>query len=854
MAAACLSSAWLPPGLFCRLPAGAQLLRVALCLLCWAPAAVDAVPELGLWTRTVNDKSGPLIFRKTMFNSTEIKFSVKSFSCSGPVKFTIEWHLKYHTCHNEYPQLEEELSQKHELNADKDFCAYFKNIDCWTTKSENLDCSSDLQAFPSFSNKELIGSRNVSSQEGATDVVARTQKDGFHIFIVSIKTEKTDAVWDLNVSLSMVGPHGYISASDWPLMIFYMVMCIVYILYGVLWLMWSACYWKDILRIQFWIAAVIFLGMLEKAVFYSEYQNISSTGLSTQGLLIFAELISAVKRTLARLLVIIVSLGYGIVKPRLGTVMHRVIGLGLLYLIFAAIEGVMRVIGANDSDLVLLASLPLFLLDLGLCWWISFSCCSGMLAWLSPPCEPVCFHHCFSSTGVAVGFYSVYGVDNEDLQDCKMPIRCLNNSDKCFYSHINEERDFCKELESHKFPLVPADRRSSYKIENGLQKEDLGLVPGIHKSCLNKQQLLSTIRQLQQLLKGQETRFAEGIRNMKSRLAVLQSTVSKVAPDAPPVSCPALDAPPNGRKFGSKYLVDHEVHFTCNPGFQLVGPSSVVCLANGTWTGEKPHCRAAPEGGVAGDPAFSRAPRCARVEREQLCSCEAGFHLSRTAGGDSVCQDVNECEIYGQEGRPRLCMHACVNTPGSYRCTCPSGYRILADGKSCEDVDECVGPQHMCPQGTTCINTGGGFQCVNPECPEGSGNTSYVKTSPFQCERNPCPMDSRPCRHLPKTISFHYLSLPSNLKTPITLFRMATASVPGHPGPNSLRFGIVGGNSRGHFVMQRSDRQTGELILIQTLEGPQTLEVDVDMSEYLERSFQANHVSKVTIFVSRYDF
>lgn len=35
---------------------------------------------------------------------------------------------------------------------------------------------------------------------------------------------------------------------------------------------------------------------------------------SAQGLLIFAELISAVKRTLARLLVIIMSLGYGIVK------------------------------------------------------------------------------------------------------------------------------------------------------------------------------------------------------------------------------------------------------------------------------------------------------------------------------------------------------------------------------------------------------------------------------------------------------------------------------------------------------------------------------------------------------------
>ncbi|XP_077815134.1 transmembrane protein 87B isoform X3 [Macaca mulatta] len=327
MVAACRAVAGPLP---CRrlrcLPARVPLLRVALCLLCWAPAAVRAVPELGLWLETVND----------------------------------------------------ELSQKHKLSVDEDFCHYLKNDNCWTTKNENLDCNSDSQVFPSLNNKELINIRNVSNQERSTDVVARTQKDGFHIFIVSIKTENTDASWNLNVSLSMIGPHGYISASDWPLMIFYMVMCIVYILYGILWLMWSACYWKDILRIQFWIAAVIFLGMLEKAVFYSEYQNISNTGLSTQGLLICAELISAMKRTLARLLVIIVSLGYGIVKPRLGTVMHRVIGLGLLYLIFAAVEGVMRVIGGSNHLAVVLDDIILAVIDSIFVWFIFISLAQTM--------------------------------------------------------------------------------------------------------------------------------------------------------------------------------------------------------------------------------------------------------------------------------------------------------------------------------------------------------------------------------------------------------------------------------------------------------------------------------------------
>ncbi|KAL7987273.1 hypothetical protein Chor_006192 [Crotalus horridus] len=88
----------------------------------------------------------------------------------------------------------------------------------------------------------------------------------------------------------------------------------------------------------------------------------------------------------------------------------------------------------------------------------------------------------------------------------------------------------------------------------------------------------------------------------------------------------------------------------------------------------------------------------------QHCSCEAGFHMSGTAE-NSICQaqpcndafcscrnvmsvsflaDVNECEIYKLEGAPRLCMHACINTPGSYHCSCPPGYKLFNNGKNCE--------------------------------------------------------------------------------------------------------------------------------------------------------------------------
>ncbi|KAE8601250.1 hypothetical protein XENTR_v10013600 [Xenopus tropicalis] len=359
------------------------------------------------------------------------------------------------------------------------------------------------------------------------------------------------------------------------------------------------------------------------------------------------------------------------------------------------------------------------------------------------------------------------------------------------------------------------------------------------QDCLSKQQLLNAIRQMQQFLKGQETRFAEGIRIMKSRLTNLQNTVSKASPDLPPGTSLCSSNP------------------CLNGGTCVEGTNQYKCNCPQEWSGS--NCQhqtqtdPPQEWTVTSDSAFNRKPRCARIDRTQHCSCEAGFQMSGTPD-NGICQDVNECEVFRVEGAPHICMHTCINTPGSFRCVCPTGFKTLTDGKSCEDIDECSSGQHNCSRGSMCINTGGGFQCVSPECPKSNGNISYVKTSPIQCERNPCPMDSRSCHHAPKTISFHYLSLPSNIPTPVTLFRMATASAPGRPGPDSLRFGIVGGNSRGNFVMQRSDRQTGELILVQSLKGPQVIEVDVDMSEYLDRMFQAKHVSKITVFVSPYDF
>ncbi|XP_061646233.1 transmembrane protein 87A isoform X1 [Phyllopteryx taeniolatus] len=360
-----------------------------------------AAPETGLWKITaLSQTSRPLLLRKSMFKDTNIEMKVVSFGCPEDVTFTIQWYLKYYPCHNDFNNIEEmyertPLSRGQSL--DPNPLVQGEYIE---HKHKPIMCNSELRSFPTFKKAkaeprpvsphvegEVLDESDIRwiteeydsdtvTSSGTTvkdNVIASTWTDGPYLLVVKIVPSKQDVNWNLTMNVVMKGRHGYISITEYPLMIFYMVMCVVYILFALLWFTWAACYWKDILRIQFWIAGVIFLGMVEKAVFCAEYENTNAVGSASPGLLIFAELVSALKRTIARLLVIIVSLGYGIVKPRLGTVMHRVVGLGVLYLVFAAIEGVLRITGAKDSDLALLANIPLALLDSSLCWWIFVS-------------------------------------------------------------------------------------------------------------------------------------------------------------------------------------------------------------------------------------------------------------------------------------------------------------------------------------------------------------------------------------------------------------------------------------------------------------------------------------------------
>ncbi|XP_036283093.1 signal peptide, CUB and EGF-like domain-containing protein 2 isoform X8 [Pipistrellus kuhlii] len=83
------------------------------------------------------------------------------------------------------------------------------------------------------------------------------------------------------------------------------------------------------------------------------------------------------------------------------------------------------------------------------------------------------------------------------------------------------------------------------------------------------------------------------------------------------------------------------------------------------------------------------------------CSCPAGFTLQLDG---KTCKDIDECQT-----RNGGCDHFCKNTMGSFDCSCKKGFKLLTDEKSCQDVDECS-LDRTCDH--SCINHPGTFTCA----------------------------------------------------------------------------------------------------------------------------------------------
>lgn len=167
-------------------------------------------------------------------------------------------------------------------------------------------------------------------------------------------------------------PTGYLPGRMAPFMKFYGYMSLAFVVLGIYWFSQYSRFWKEVIPLQNGITLVITLGMFEMAFWYFDYAEFNKTGVRPVGITVWAVTFGIIKRTVSRLIILMVSMGYGVVRPTLGGITSKVIMLGGTFFLASEVLELVENVG-TISDLSgkarLFMVLPVALLDAFFILW-----------------------------------------------------------------------------------------------------------------------------------------------------------------------------------------------------------------------------------------------------------------------------------------------------------------------------------------------------------------------------------------------------------------------------------------------------------------------------------------------------
>ncbi|XP_038039267.2 P-selectin isoform X4 [Anas platyrhynchos] len=231
----------------------------------------------------------------------------------------------------------------------------------------------------------------------------------------------------------------------------------------------------------------------------------------------------------------------------------------------------------------------------------------------------------------------------------------------------------------------------------------------------------------------------------ESRECTAMGTWSGDAPQCKAITCPVLRAPDHGEMSCShlhgNFSFSSTCAFLCQPGFELIGPESRECTAMGTWSGETPQCKA-----------ITCPMRRAPEHGEMNCS-----HLHDNFSFNSTCNF--SChpgfELIGPESSACTAMGTWSgDTPQCKAITCPV-LRAPEHGRmDCSHLHDNFSFNSTCE-----FSCQPGFELIGPESHECTAMGTWSGDIP-QCKAITCPMLRAPehgrmnCSHLYGSFTF----------------------------------------------------------------------------------------------------
>jgi hypothetical protein len=169
--------------------------------------------------------------------------------------------------------------------------------------------------------------------------------------------------FDYAVAVEFRNAYGELAAAQIAKLAFYGGLTLVYAVVGVFWGFLYVQNRHDILPVQNYITAIIVFLVLEMLLTwgYYDYENVHGTTIGSKAFLIVVAILNAARNAFSLFLLLIVCMGYGVVKPTLGKTMYWVRGLAAIHFVFCVVYTIASmVIHPEEAGIfVLLIILPL---------------------------------------------------------------------------------------------------------------------------------------------------------------------------------------------------------------------------------------------------------------------------------------------------------------------------------------------------------------------------------------------------------------------------------------------------------------------------------------------------------------
>ncbi|CAM9495184.1 unnamed protein product, partial [Phaeothamnion confervicola] len=156
-----------------------------------------------------------------------------------------------------------------------------------------------------------------SSLSKPSDGIFKVESTGMYIVLIA-NCDPEEGVIAIRGASEWMNPYGYLPGETYGCLPFFLALSAIYLALGLAWTVACFCHTRDLLAVQLWVSGVLLLGMTETAAKYFDYRGWNEDGTRHTGVLVFAILMGAAKRALSRVLVLMISMGYGLVKPSLG--------------------------------------------------------------------------------------------------------------------------------------------------------------------------------------------------------------------------------------------------------------------------------------------------------------------------------------------------------------------------------------------------------------------------------------------------------------------------------------------------------------------------------------------------------